>query len=343
MALSDIFKRNNVVNENATGWIYDYGFGSPKVGKYSDIYFHSLIKKIFGGLSNVRYTNNGKYVELDVLADFLTDHISELVWLGWRDGYVVLEEENGRYSIVWNGTKKDTYGRILIPNGKVWHVFYTLTYTLKRVSDFEVVKEQLCFIDRLASALDYLTSTYGSVGIISGKTMPMNVSDKEELNNQLQESLGITRNKRQFIISRGTDFDIKQFSFDLQGLDLEGKLKAQYLLLADYFNVPKNILTTDVDSTYENQNAALKRFYTDCITPLVEWVLAFGRKIIIDSDALVPSTDLSYVFDNVEVLDQDRNTIEYIKSLTDIISSTGDEEIKRMLEERIKDKIIDWQ
>lgn len=343
MGLLDIFTNNKKKEENLfNGWFSQYRFDRFS-GKYSDVYLQTIINKIFFGLSNVRFINTGKSSEVDELAKFLTNNIKDITYLGWRDGYVVIDVTTGDYSLVYDSFRFDKYGNVVVPAGKDWRIFYTDVYKMKRCSDFCVIKENLCFIDRLANSLDYLTSTYGSVGIISGKTMPMNVQDKEELNKQLQENLGITRNKNQFIISRGTDFDIKQFSFDMTGLDLEGKLKMEYFLLADYFNVPKNILTSDTDSTYENQNAALKRFYTDCITPLVEKILDIGRKIIVENASLIPEDDLTFSFDNVECINQDSSTIEFLEKLTGIIRDTDNENIKSLLTNKLIDKITNWQ
>lgn len=172
----------------------------------------------------------------------------------------------------------------------------------------------------------------------------MNASDKEQLNRELKTNLGITADKNQFIISQGRDLQMHQFSFDMAGLDLAGKLDKQYLLLADFFNVPKNILTTDTDSTYENQSAALKRFYTDCIAPLCEVILEVGRMIIRQSYELVPSEDLSFVFDNVDVLRDTEKFSAEIRSLLDLVESESlDEESKSKLRDVISNKIADFQ
>ena len=348
MALFDIFSKNKQIKkEDKDSWLAWNWFSSPNIGKYSDVYFYTLIKKVFNGLSNVRYINLTSNFQLDTLTDFLTNHIQDIVWLTWKDGYVVINETSGEYSLITQSpsqpVRTDTYGKVIIPSGKHWIVFYTYPYRLQRKSDFQIIREQLHFIDRLAGSMDFLTSTYGSVGIITGKTMPLNTQDKQELSEQLKQSLGITRDKQQFIIARGNDFDIKQFSFDLSSLDLSGKLKDQYLLLADYFNIPKNILTTDTDSTYENQEAALKRFYTDCITPLAEMVLSIGQSVLLEMTELFPSDSITFTIDNVEVINQDKNTIEALVSLTDLVAKTDDPGIRVRLLDRIRKKIDDWK
>ena len=129
---------------------------------------------------------------------------------------------------------------------------------------------------------------------------------------------------------------MKQFSFDMGGLDLQGKLDKQYLLLADFFGVPKNILTTDTDSTYENQNAALKRFYTDCIAPLCEVVLEVGRMIIRNSFEIVPSEDLSFTFDNVDCLN---DTSKFVEDITGLLNILANENLSDGAKSRLQDVI----
>lgn len=319
-------------------------FNSPVVGKYSDIYFYSLINKMFNGLDNSRFVNNSTSATLDIIADFLNKNAKHIIWNYWRDGFVIIDYTEPTYLFVYDGIiQKNANGEPIAPNDREWLIHYSDTYILKRKSCFDIIKNELCFLDRLASSLDFLTSTYGSVGIITGKTMPMNTQDKEELNEELKQNLGITRDRKQFIISRGNDFDIKQFSFDMAGLDLQGKIDKQYLLLADYFNIPKNILTTDTDSTYENQSAALKRFYTDCISPLCEIILAVGRELVVASNDFTPADELSFTFDNVTELNNDEVFLSTVERLNNVINSTEDETVKGMLTDILLKKVEEYQ
>jgi hypothetical protein len=321
MGLIDrIFRKNAQTTPigNTNVWGMQQWFKSPYVGKFSDVYFYSLINKMFGGLDNSRFINNGNSGLVDSVKDFLNDNAKHLIWNYWRDGIIVVDIRD--LSIV-EDYRKDKIGAVTDYDYKNWVVIYSDTYTLKRLSTFDIIKNELCFLDRLGTAEDFLTSTYGSVCLITGKTMPMSTKDKEDLNLQLKTSLGITPEKQQFIISQSKDLSMEQFNFDLAGLNLEGKIRDQYLLLADYFNIPKNILTTDTDSTYENQNAALKRFYTDCISPLCEVLLRVGKEILIRSNELIPTTDLSFTFDNVDCLSTDSVFIETINGLLEIASN----------------------
>ena len=315
-------------------WGTQSWFHNPIVGKYSDIYFWSLVNKIFNGLKNSKFVNLGNSMYVTDLKDFLNREVRHIVWNYWKDGIVVIDTTDD-FSVVDNyNVNKE--GEVVVPAKRDYTVYYSDTYRLKRLSMFQIMQSELGLIDKFGSALDFLTSTYGSVCIISGGTMPMSVQDKEDINKQLKTNLGITADKNQFIVSQGKDLNMKQFSFDMGGLDLQGKLDKQYLLLADFFGVPKNILTTDTDSTYENQNAALKRFYTDCIAPLCEVVLEVGRMIIRNSFEIVPSEDLSFTFDNVDCLN---DTSKFVEDITGLLNILANENLSDGAKSRLQDVI----
>lgn len=336
--LKRFFTRNDSndnlpLGSNLNVWGTQSFFNQPLVGKYSDIYFWSLVNKIFNGLNNSRFVNNGNTLFVDDVKNFLNREVRHIIWNYWKDGIVVVDITD-EYFIV-DDYKKNAKGEVIVPNRAEYIVYYADTYLLKRISRFQIIRNELMLIDKFASALDFLTSTYGSVCLISGKEFPMNTRDKEDLNRQFKTNLGITADKQQFIVG-GKDLNMHQFNFDMSGLDLQGKLDKQYLMLADFFGIPKNILTTDTDSTYENQNAALKRFYTDCLSPLCEVVLEVGRMIIRNSYELVSSDDLSFKFDNVDCLNDTEKFISDIKGLLEI---AGNENISQSAKAQITDII----
>lgn len=322
-------------------WGTQQWFKSPLVGKYSDIYFYTIINKIFSGLRNCRFVDLSDTDFVSTIRDFVEGEITHIVWNYWRDGYVVVESTKKGYAVVDNN-KTDKDGVVIL--GKNQYVYYGDLYKLKRESTFNILQSELALMDRTGSASDFLTSTYGSMCLITGNTMPMSKAEKEELNTQLKTSLGITADRNQFVISQAKDLNFRDISFDVKGLALDEKIKDQYLLLADYFNVPKNILSSDTDSTYENQKAALRRFYSDCISPLCEIVLSIGRMLIMQSNIMIPSTELTFVFDNVPEISCES---EFVQSINDLLSIVSNENLspsaRRKLQDIINQKIEDYQ
>lgn len=316
-SLKGIFTSKNSERLSGQAWGAQLWYGAPLVGKYSDVYFYSIINKIFNALKNCRFVDNSDTPFVTDVKDFLDAEIIHLVWNYWKDGIIVVEYSDRTYKVI-DKYRKNSFGEVIVPTNKEWYILYSDLYLVKRTSTFDILKNELFFMDKLGSALDFLTSTYGSVCLISGNTMPVSDQEKEELNLQLKTSLGITADKNQFVISQSKDLKMDKIDFDVNGLALDEKIKDQYLLLADYFGVPKNILSLDTDSTYENQKAALKRFYSDCISPLCEIVLSVGRMIISRSNLLVPSTDLTFVFDNVADISTENEFVESVKNLLEI-------------------------
>lgn len=345
--IKKIFSKNDdhynmPLGSNVRVWGTQQWYNSPIVGKYSDVYFWSIVNKIFNGLKNSKFINLGNSLFVDDLRDFLNREVRHIIWNYWKDGLVIIDTTEDYFVV--DDFKLDKNGEVIVPNRREYTVYYGDMYRLKRLSTFRAIANELSMIDKFGSALDFLTSTYGSVCIISGGAMPMTTHDKEDINRQLKTNLGITADKSQFIVSQGKDLSMQQFSFDMKGLDLQGKLDKQYLMLADFFNVPKNILTTDTDSTYENQNAALKRFYTDCIAPLCEVVLEVGKLMIRNSYELVISDDLSFTFDNVDCLNDTKTFADDINSLLSIANNDLlSDDAKQRLTEIINHKIESLQ
>lgn len=341
-----IFSRNSKYANLPLGsgvnvWGTHKWFNTPLVGKYSDVYFYTIINKIFAALKNCRFVDNSDTEFVTDIKDFLEREITHIVWNYWKDGIIVVEETRKGYLVV---DEYETDKNGVVKMQKNWTVLYSDMYKLKRLSTFEILKSELLFMDKIGSASDFLTSTYGTVCLITGTTMPMTAQEKEELNTQLKSSLGITADKQQFIISQSRNLDMKTIDFDIKGLALDEKMKDQYLVIADYFNVPKNLLSGDTDSTYENQKAALKRFYSDCISPLCEVVLQLGRMLISDSTELIPSTELTFTFDNVPEISLES---EFVSSIRDLLEIAKDDTLspasRAKLRELIDKKIEDYQ
>lgn len=350
MAITDrvkkLFSRNDnhaqyPLGSGVSVWGTQQWFRSPLVGKYSDIYFYTIINKIFSALHNCRFVDNSDTAFITDIKDFLEAEITHIVWNYWKDGFVIIETSRRGYSVV-DKYQLNKNGEVILEKNQI--VYYGDLYKLKRESTFNILTSEINLIDKFGSAMDFLTSTYGSMCLISGNTMPMSVDEKEELNNQLKTSLGITADKQQFVISQSKDLHFEKIDFDLAGLGLDDKMKDNYLLLADFFNVPKNILSSDTDSTYENQKAALKRFYSDCISPLCEIVLTIGRMLIANSNVLLPSNQLTFVFDNVPEISTEAEFVESIKSLLEIAANEHLSPASRLrINEIINQKIEDYQ
>lgn len=281
---------------------------SLKQQKYSDAYLWMIIGQIFQGLNNVAFVNNSSDRTLNIISDWLTVNSQVLIWQMWDRGFVVLDFDGEHEPhIVTDRVRVDT-------NGKVTgyrYVYYSTTYRFARRSSFDIIKDNLTFIDKIKNGDEYLTTTLGAFGILCGKTMPINAADKDNFLKRLRRTVGIEQEKVQFEIFN-SEVDFKQVDFHMKDLALEEKLQNEFKTIAGYFNVPYDLLPVSGQSTYANQLQAIRTFYSNCISPLAEQILDIGRYLVVHSDINVPARLLSFRIDNVPELGDDRTAdIEY--------------------------------
>lgn len=349
MSKFSLFKKstnNHAELPNGSGvntWGFNKFFGDTVVGKYSDVYFYSIINKLLGGVANIRFDNLGDSEIVSEVAWFLNNNYSEILWRLWRDGFVIIDCYDDKQFFIIEEYTIDAKGNISVVGNKDYVVFYSKTKRLCGLTDFEIIKSNLRLIDKFSSAQDFLTSTYGAMCLISGGSMPMNAKDKDDLNAQLKTNLGITANKSQFIVSQSKDINMQTVSFDVAGLALSEKIKEQVAAIADYFCIPKDILNFKESSTYENQESAQKRFYQDAVIPLCEVLLELGREIIINSMTIIPSSELSFSTDNVSCLSQIKDFAEQVNILAALLKTDISDETKKSISDKIDYLVNNYQ
>lgn len=291
--------------------------------QYAEAYVWMIVSKIFSGLANVRYTAPvGEGMEkLQRLASDLTENLKTIAWLWWWYGFVVVRKKRdggfmfARYDDIER--RKDNRGNILLEPDEV--CIYSDTYLYKGVSDFDVLKHDIGNLDTLKNGLDYLTQSLGALGILSGKEMPIIQADKDEFNAKLKLKYGIREEQFQILLF-DSSVDFKQMTLPIKDLELDKRIEDEVKLLAGYFGLPYDLLPISGQSTYANQEQALRQFYSNCVSPLAEVGLSLGRRIIKESRILVPSDRLSFTIDNVPELEDDRTAeIEYKQKVADLI------------------------
>lgn len=330
MALSDFFRKksayevsNSAVNRpiSVMGWNgLNFRFDSKN---YAAAYLWMIFNKIFRGLHNVRYFSEGtETASLRNVTESLMLNIKTIVWLWWSYGYVIVNKDDtkpGAFCIPdYKFLKKDKDGSIIIdPLRQV--VIYSDPYVFRRLSDFDVIAHDICALDTFKNGLDYLTRSLGALGLLSSKDMPMSTADKDEYNKQLKEKYGIRKEQYQILLF-DTPVDFKQMTLPVKDLALDERIKDEVKLLCGYFGVPYDLIPIAGQSTYANQEQALRQFYSECISPLAEIGLTIGRQIIRESSDLILSTRLTFTIDNVPELEDDRTPeIEYKLKVVELV------------------------
>lgn len=310
----------NTVNDKPSNReLHSYQLFYRRFGQHSDIYLWSIFNTIFRGLDNVQFTapESNK-----ALVSFLTRNIHYLVWQLWSYGYIVIgiDERNNYYVPDYTTLIKDGDGRIV--NHKC--VYYSNTYRFENRNDFEIIRPILDSIGIYRDAELNLTSNYGAIGIMTGKSLPVNPAQKDEFISEFKSKMGNNSDKTNLLVT-SMPLDFSVMDFKVKDLELTEKVKIAYTSLCNYFGVPVDMIFGQ--STYSNQEQAIKNFYSGCIAPLAEAVLACGRYIIrLDTRNLTPTDDLSFRIDNVDGLTDDRiidntyvkETLENIKLMQEI-------------------------
>lgn len=322
MGLRDLFTRdaysirNKAVNERPRAIATMTGL-MPHLGKlkYSDAYLWMIFRKIFDGLANVQYvveTRDNGYDKLERVAASLTSNIKTIVWLWWNYGYVIInKEKDGRFTFPdYSKLRKDKQNNIILEKWQV--AIYSDSYIFSRRSDIEILANDVLILDIFKNGLDYLTRSLGALGILSAKDLPMTEEDKDDFNKKLKEKYGITQEQFQIILS-STPMDFKQMVLPIKDLALDERIKDEVKILAGYFGVPYDLLPISGQSTYANQEQAIRQFYSNCISPLAEIGLALGRQMVKeDRGLLIKSDKLTFRIDNVPELEDDRTaSVEY--------------------------------
>ena len=236
----------------------------------------------------------------------------------WNFGYIVVDiDKNGNYYIPdYSKLKKDSKGNIL----NYECVYYSDTYRFKNKTDFQIIQNTLNELGTYKDAIQHLTTNLGAIGILSGNNLPINPTEKEEFQKNLKSHYGINSDKNNILITTmPLKFDVMQFP--VNELQLTEKVKDCYTLICNYFSVPIDLIFGQ--STYANQQQAVKNFYSNCISPLSEIVLEVGKHLIkMQYDILIPSDRLSFRIDNVPEITESVRTVdtEYIDNLTNNIS-----------------------
>lgn len=316
------FNRKNTINKPMKG-IYGQSFGLWSIGnrRYNDAYLWMVIGKIFSGLRNIKFYADIPEENQNVkeLIYFIDTNITLMAWELWTLGFICIDYDiyGKPYFPQIDKIRKDVDGGVIgYPV-----VIYSDKYVFTKKSDLQILSDNLIFIDRLKNADEYLTTNLGTLGILSSKELPFSDADKDEFYENLRKDFGITGDKKQLLLFNNP-IDFKQMRLPVKDLEIPEKIREEMKLIAGYFNVPYDLIPFSGQSTYANQEQAIKLFYSDCISPLAEVILKVLRYMVVHSKPmiLVPSEKLTFKIENVPELEDDRNVeIDYKMKLISLI------------------------
>ena len=336
-SIFDRFKKNQVNNVpnivSRAQLVSPFSVGSKR---FADAYEWLIQSHIYRGLGNVNYQHSFAndpesekyYVNVE---EFLETNAATLAFMLWNYGYAVVDgreaDKNGlpKYRIPDQQEIKVNGSTHLVEGFDL--VIYSDEYIFKGKPLAKILENHVNYIDVLQNGDEYLTEHLGALGILSGKGMPMTTKEKDEFLSMLKKKKGITRGEEQFLVT-GTEVDFKQIDFHLKDLQLSEKIKQQLMLLADAYGVPFDLLSFSGQSTYANQEQAVRNLYSNAIAPLAEKLLLLGRYMIRSVKSAAqskPSSYLTFTFDNVPELADDREKlIDYKLKMADLAMKIRD-------------------
>ena len=313
---------NRVPDQFATGlWLW----GNPGLKRYADAYLWLVFNKIFSGLENVRYDYDGIEAEAKLLelARFLETNIKTIVWEWWQWGFVCIGYDvDGRpYFPEYRDIKFDRDRNIT--NFSV--TYLSPWYIYEGKSPIAILAENVNVLNKIKNSDDYLTTSLGAIGILSGKGFPIRSADKDEFLEKMRRDYGTTSDKKQILLM-DSDVSFTQMNLPVKDLDLTGKVRDELKLISGFFNVPYDLIPFAGQSTYNNQREAVRQFYSNCISPLAEVGLTVGRYMMRKmKGVLVPSDRLTFHIDNVTELEDDRTAeIEYKLKVAELVKKMQD-------------------
>lgn len=301
-------KAENQVNELPNVYRYGNYLFTPldrvdwEKHKFSDQYFWLILQTIFAGMKNVRFFSDTEDKRIEKIVAFIDTNFIPLIWNLWKLGFSVVGiRSDGTYYIPdAKDIKRDRNGKVT--NFDV--VYYSEKYMFERKSDFAIIADSLYAINAFANGNLNLTKNFGALGILMGKGLPANQSEKDDFQKQLKNEYGIGREQKQILLTT-MPLDFKQFTLPVAQLKLPENIEREMKLLCRYFCVPTDLIIGG--STFDNQEQATLNFYRNCISPLAEIVLKIGQYLMKkDVRLLVPSDKLTFRIDNVAELEDDR-------------------------------------
>lgn len=331
--------KTNSVNEGPNGNAIGFTPWCEGMGtlKYADAYMWVVFNRIFQGLKNVAFYYDDELapndeVVVSTITDFLNKEISTMAWAKWKYGFIIVDwdKTNKCWCVPpYRKVRKDRYGRIEVGKdetdiNRMDIVWYSPQYIHTLKSDFDIIANNVSNINTLKNGEDYLVRNLGAFGILSGSSDSLGITpkDRENFLQRIKKKIGITEDRMQFEIFN-SPVNFQQVDFHIKDLQLTERVNEEMKVLCGYFGVPYDLIPMSGQSTYANQEQAIKTFYSDCISPLAEVALEVGRYIIRkNKQLLIPSDKLTFRIDNVPELKDDKETnIDYKIKVANLVKA----------------------
>lgn len=302
------------------------GFVSGDGRDWASAYWWCVAGTIMECLNNAHYYLEGDYTDERVarFVRFAEANMQTMWWYYDRTGYIIVGYDKKHKSFYFptpqqvNGARRQDG---TISPEKYDLVYYSPEWLYTRRSPYDVLRVHLENVNRMKASESNLSDRYGALIFVSSEGAPINPKDREDLLEQIHKKYGSTKDKEQIVLSPKS-IDVNTMTFPVKDLDFRGRVDDALKLIAGYYKVPYDILPISGASTYANQEQAVRSLYRNCLAPFCEKVLAIGRRFMRDQGTLhIPSDKLTFRFDNVPELEDDRTAdIEYKLKVAELVA-----------------------
>ena len=287
--LNDL-QTNQIVRFLSTDW------RKPGQRPYADMFLYAIMCRIFNGMRNVAWKTSEVNYLADDITHFIENNIPILLQNYWSAGFIaVMTDKDGKIRLPYTNELRFTADRKVLNKNAI--VIYSDPYAINRKTHFMLIKPILHNIDTELNNSDFVSGTLGLFGILSSNGMPVSPAAKDELQQHLRKDYGMSDDKYNFVISNN-EIKYTPIQIPVDELKFSENVKNNIKWLCNFFNI--NPMLIFGESTYANQEEAVKSFYRDCIQPLAEVMLQLARGIFIaTTKELKPSAIITYNLSNV--------------------------------------------
>lgn len=279
-------------------WIFNGKIGCKS---YADLYLWTILNYIFGGVHNGSFYSTKADLTSKAIASFLENNATQLVYNYIQDGFITVQyDRDNNFKVLDREKLKLKDGYVVTPNTVT---VYSDPYVTERRSLYNFIAPHLKLIDKYLNSSEYLTSTFGALGILSGNGMPQQPEQKAKFEEQLKNKYGAGADQWQFILSN-QEIDFQQVKLPIDELHLDEKVKDSIKYICNLFKISPDLVFGN--STYNNVSEAKIWFYRNTIIPFLDEILRLGRALLLQTTTGIPTRYLTYRITNVPELN---NTI----------------------------------
>ncbi|MCP4987262.1 MAG: phage portal protein [Colwellia sp.] len=149
--------------------------------------------------------------------------------------------------------------------------------TIMGISKLEVLKDTIKNTQSAFQAMNSILVSRGMQGIISidskdgqGTIVPLNPSDKKEVDEKFKNDYGLLNGQNPFLISP-VPLNYIKTAMNSKDLGIYEEFSNNSMLISNEFGIPPELLKTYIQgATYENQVQSVRRLYQDTTIPQVE-------------------------------------------------------------------------